>query len=230
LVTGTALSYDNREYNAMGKPLLVSFDLDGTLVDGEFTMWVWEIGIPELYARKHNLPLSEAVARVTADYEQVGDTDLTWYDIKHWFNHYELPGDWKGLLRKHRNRIRLFPEVKEVVSALSQHYELIITSNAAREFVEMEVLETGIGEYFTRIFSATSDFRQVKKTPQFYRQLSEIMGRSPIDIRHVGDHYEFDYLVPRAMGVQAYFLDRKGTKPEGNHSVKDLREFATLLR
>lgn len=213
----------------MDRPQVISFDLDGTLVDSEFTMWVWEIGIPELYAKKHNLPISEAIARVTADYEQVGDTALEWYDIRHWFDHYDLPGDWKGLLRKHRNRIRLFPEVKEVVSALSEHYELIITSNAAREFVEMEVKETGIGEHFKRIFSATSDFRQVKKTPQFYQQLCEIMGISPSHIIHVGDHYEFDYVVPRALGVQAYFLDRKGKKPEGNLSVKDLREFATLL-
>ena len=92
----------------MDRPQVISFDLDGTLVDSEFTMWVWELGIPELYAKKHNLPISEAIARVTADYEQVGDTALEWYDIRHWFDHYDLPGDWKGLLRKHRNRIRLF--------------------------------------------------------------------------------------------------------------------------
>jgi len=30
----------------------------------------------------------------------------------------------------------------------------------------------------------------------------------PGEMVHVGDHYEFDYLVPRALGIQAFFLDR----------------------
>ncbi|MFH0814044.1 MAG: HAD family hydrolase, partial [Pseudomonadota bacterium] len=72
----------------MDKPHLISFDLDGTLVDATYTMWVWEIGIPELYAQKCNLSFSEAIAKVTADYERVGDASLIWYDIKYWFEYY----------------------------------------------------------------------------------------------------------------------------------------------
>ncbi|MFH0813004.1 MAG: HAD family hydrolase, partial [Pseudomonadota bacterium] len=188
------------------------------------------IGIPELYAQKCNLSFSEAIAKVTADYERVGDASLIWYDIKYWFEYYELPGNWKSLMEEHRNKISLFPEVKEVISALAQRYELIITSNAAREFVEMEVKETGIERYFRQIFSATSDFGQVKKTPQFYKKICEVLGISASQMIHVGDHYEFDYLSPRQLGVEAYFLDRNGKKSESNHTIKDLKEFANLLQ
>jgi hypothetical protein len=39
----------------------------------------------------------------------------------------------------------------------------------------------------------------------------------------VGDHYEFDYLVPRRLGIDAFFLDRLD-KQRGEFVIKDLRE------
>ena len=58
---------------------------------------------------------------------------------------------------------------------------------------------TGLDRYFGQIFSATSDFREVKKTPRFYQRVCEILKVRPEELVHVGDHYEFDYLVPRAL-------------------------------
>jgi putative hydrolase of the HAD superfamily len=212
------------------KNKLVSFDLDNTLVDPTYTTFVWEIGIPKLYAKKHNTSVSEAISLVRAEYERIGDSALEWYDIKYWFEYFELPGRWENLMEEHRDKIRPFPEVKEVMEDLVRHYDLIVTSNAARAFVEVEVKETEIEDYFIRIFSATSDFGQVKKTPQFYEQICEIMGTSPSNAIHVGDHYEFDYLVPKSLGMEAYYLDRDGNRPKETFTVKDLREFAALIK
>jgi putative hydrolase of the HAD superfamily len=39
---------------------IVSFDMDGTLVNPEFTDWVWLHGIPTLYAEKTGLPFKKA--------------------------------------------------------------------------------------------------------------------------------------------------------------------------
>jgi len=214
----------------MKKKKLVSFDLDSTLVDPTYTTFVWEIGIPRLYAGKYNTSLSEATSRVKAEYERVGDSALEWYDIKYWFEYFKLPGRWENLLEEHRDKIRPFPEVKEVVEDLVQYCDLIVTSNAAREFVEVEIKEAEIEGYFTRIFSATSDFGQVKKTPQFYQQICNIMATKPSNAIHVGDHYEFDYVVPRSLGIEAYYLDRDGRKPKARFTVKDLREFANLIK
>jgi HAD superfamily hydrolase (TIGR01549 family) len=214
----------------MKKQKLISFDLDSTLIDPTYTTFVWEIGIPQLYAKKDNISLSEAVSIVKAEYERIGDSALEWYDIAYWFDRFQLPGSWEDLLEEHRDKIRPFPEVKEVMDNLAQYYDLIVTSNAAREFVEVELREAEIEGYFTRVFSATSDFGQVKKTPEFYRQICEIMETKPSDAIHVGDHYEFDYVVPKSLGMEAYYLDRDGKRPNQSFAVKNLREFAGLLK
>jgi len=214
----------------VNKKKLISFDLDSTLIDPTYTTYVWETGIPGLYAKKYNISLSQAISIVKAEYERIGDSALEWYDIKYWFEYLKLPGRWEDLLEEHRNKIRPFPEVKEVMENLVQHHDLIVTSNAAREFVEVELEEADIKDYFIRVFSATSDFGQVKKSPQFYERICEIMGIEPANAIHVGDHYEFDYLVPRTLGIEAYFLDRDGKRPKDSYTLKNLRDFAALIK
>ena len=132
-------------------------------------------------------------------------------------------------MEEHRGKIRLFPEVKEVLEGLSQDYDLIILSNAAREFVEIETREAKIDRYYTRVFSTTADFREVKKTALLYRQICDIMGVKPFETVHIGDLYEFDYLVPKGAGIESYYLDRDGNGPKDEFTVRDLKEFARLI-
>jgi HAD superfamily hydrolase (TIGR01549 family) len=213
----------------MSNKRLISFDLDSTLVDPTYTTFVWEIGIPQLYAKKHSIDLPEATSMVKAEYERIGDSSLEWYDISYWFTYFNLPGRWQDLLEEHRDKIRPFPEVKEVMEDLVQDYDLIIVSNAAREFVEIGIREAHIERYFTRVFSTTSDLQEVKKTAHLYRQICDIMGVKPFETIHVGDHYEFDYLAPKGLGIEAYYLDRDGKRPTDEFTVRDLREFANLI-
>jgi putative hydrolase of the HAD superfamily len=63
----------------------------------------------------------------------------------------------------------------------------------------------------------------VKKTAEFYQQVCDILNVDPQEIVHVGDHYDFDYLVPRKLGIQAFYLDRFG-KQKGQFVLKDLSE------
>jgi len=213
----------------MKKKRLISFDLDCTLIDAAYTTSVWEIGIPRLYAEKHSIDLPEAASIVKAEYERLGDSSLEWYDISYWFRFFRLPGRWRDLMEEHRDKIRPFPEVKEVVENLAQDYDLIILSNAAREFVEIEIQEAHIDRHFVRVFSTTSDFQEVKKTARPYRTILDSMGVLPSDAIHVGDHYEFDYLVPKGLGLEAYYLDRDGKRPKDDFVVGDLREFANRI-
>ena len=206
----------------------ISFDLDGTLVDNEFTDLVWHWGIPELYAQREGVALFQARERVLQEYQKVGDRALEWYDIGYWFRYLDLPGGWEGLLEQYAHRVQVYPEVHEVLSRLQEDYSLIVLSNGAREFIEVEMREGGLAGYFERIISATSDFGLVKKTPVFYRRVCDMLGVQPHELVHVGDHWEFDYQVPREVGIAAFFLGRDGER-SGPNVIRDLRTLQRFL-
>ena len=208
---------------------IVSFDMDGTLIESEYTDWVWHHGIPDLYAEKAGLPFEEARDFVIKEYRKVGEAGIEWYDIKYWFRLFELEMDWRTLMERYRDKIRVYPDVHPILNRLKDPFRLILTSNAGREFIDVEMEATGLAGYFDRIFSATSDFREVKKTPRFYRRICEMLKIPPEEIAHVGDHYEFDYLVPRSIGIQAFFLDRSGQR-NGDSFLRSLEDLEKELR
>jgi HAD superfamily hydrolase (TIGR01549 family) len=187
---------------------VISFDMDGTLIDPEFTEWVWKHGIPTLYGEKADLSLETARGLVEEEYRKVGEHAIEWYDIKYWLEFFCLEKDWRSLLQAYADKIRVYPDTHTILDRLKGRFQLILTSNAGREFIEVELKATGLGRYFHHIFSVTSDFGEVKKTTGTYQRICQILKVDPTEIVHVGDHYEFDYLVPKSLGIRAFFLDR----------------------
>jgi len=209
-------------------PKIISFDMDGTLVAPEFTDWVWGHGIPTLYAEKTGLPFDEAKAFVVKEYLKVGEGAIEWYDIKYWLHLFQIKVSWKNLMERYIDKINVYPDVNHTLERLKERSLLVMTSNAGREFIDIEMEATGLRRYFERIFSATSDFGEVKKTIGFYRRICQILGVHPEEIVHVGDHYEFDYLVPRTLGIQTFYLDRSG-KQKGDFVLSTLKDFEKRL-
>jgi len=208
---------------------IISFDLDGTLVTDEFTQIVWHKGIPELYAKKHECTLDKAKEVVFHEYSKVGDKAIEWYDINYWLVFFDLDTDWQTLLRKFQHCIKIYPEVIEVLTLLRRSFKLIITSNAAREFLDTEVDTTNISSYFHKIFSATSDFKEVKKTKDFYCTICNLLQVKQEEMIHVGDHFEFDYTIPEQTGITSFYLDRNGKK-KGTKVVQNLNEFTKKIQ
>jgi len=207
---------------------IISFDMDGTLVESGYTDWVWNQGIPELYAAKAGYSFDDAKAFVEREYRKVGEAAVEWYDIQYWFQYFQLERSWRALMEHYVDKINVYPDVHHLLDRLRGRFRMILTSNAGREFIDVEMGATGLDRYFDQIFSATSDFREVKKTPRFYRRVCEILNVSPADLVHVGDHYEFDYLVPRAVGIQAFYLDRSARR-EGKFILQDLKDLEKRL-
>ncbi len=207
---------------------IISFDMDGTLIDPEFTDWVWLRGIPALYAEKYAIPFEEARTFVEMEYRKVGEGAIEWYDIKYWFRLFQLEIPWQVLMKQYIDKINIYPDVNPILERLKDRFPLILTSNAGREFIDIEMEATGLRRYFGRIFSATSDFGDVKKTARFYRRICEILEADPHEIVHVGDHFEFDYLVPRTLGIPAFYLDRSGEQ-KGDFVLRDLKELEKKL-
>jgi putative hydrolase of the HAD superfamily len=206
----------------------VSFDMDGTLVDSVFTDYVWGEGIPTLYAQKMGLSFEAAKVIVEKEYRKVGEGAIEWYDIKYWFLLFGLEQSWKSLMKRFIDKINVYDDVNPILELVKDKFQLILTTNAGREFVDIEMGATGLRRYFDLIFSATSDFGEVKKNIRFYQRICQILGANPEEIVHIGDHYEFDYLVPRKLGINAFYLDRSGEK-KGEFILWDLRELEKRL-
>jgi len=206
----------------MGRIEVVSFDMEGTLVDPSFSNLIWEVDIPRLYAEQRGISLEDAQEQVLGEYLEVGDERPEWYDVSYWFRRLGLSGDWRELLEHRRDACRVYPEARGVLQRLQDGYTLIVTSNTIREFLEVQLED--LDGFFTHIFSAPSDFGEVKKSPEFYRSICQITGAAPEALAHVGDHLKFDYEAPMQLGVHAYHLDRSG-ESTGDHVVHDLEEF-----
>jgi 5'-nucleotidase len=209
------------------KPV-ISFDLDGTLIQRTYADAVWLQGLPRLYAQEKNISFNEAKNILFHEYDAVGDNREEWYDIQYWFNRFNLTSSWKNLLDHYRHTVQSFPEVPGLIQRLSQIYDLIIISNAKKEFIDIELEQTKLSSYFTHIYSSTSDFHKVKKVPEFYEMICTKIGVKPSEMIHVGDHEEFDYNVPTKLGIQSFYLDRTKTST-GNHIVHDLTEFEVKI-
>jgi putative hydrolase of the HAD superfamily len=200
---------------------VISLDMDGTLVTTRFVDKVWMEGVPMLYAEKSGMDYLAAKSYVIGEYMKIGSDHLEWYDLSYWIDKFGLKVGKDDLLQMYEDEVEFFPEVLEVLDQLSESYDLVVTSNAAREFLDFEL--EGLSDYFREIFSVTSDFREVKKSPLIYGTVCAHVGAKPFQVLHIGDHYNYDYESPLEAGLDALFLDRKGER-SGPEVVGDLRE------
>lgn len=212
---------------------IVSFDLDGTLVDARFGDMVWKHGIPDEYSKKRGISFEQAKTEVLRSYESVGDGDLLWYTIEYWMDKFAISVTPEELLERYDSEIHVMPHAREVVEELSHEYTLIIASNASRCFIVKELSSTGLCPYFSHIISATSDYGMVKKEEAFYRKVCDRLRVHVSELIHVGDNRIFDYEVPSAIGIETYLLtdgqNNCGDDFDGLRTIRHLAELRERL-
>lgn len=207
---------------------VISFDMNGTLTQDHFVELVWGYGIPRLFADACNMSLDDARTHVFREYDKVGEDRIEWYDVKYWFRTLSLGSDWRTMLESFQHAASPFPDAKHVLGLLHKNYDLVVTSNAPTEFIQIELGAGSLERYFKAVFSCTSDFGEVKKTPEVYRRVCDALGVAPEEVVHVGDHPRFDYDAPRSLGIRSYHLDRKSVQ-RGDEVVHNLLEFYDRL-
>jgi putative hydrolase of the HAD superfamily len=207
---------------------IISFDLDGTLMQPDFGNMVWLEGLPRIYAREKNIHFAAAKKELMQAYDQLGKERREWYDLLHWIKKLHLSITPQDLLAIYKKFIKPYPETKEVVSNLSKHYSLIISSSAMKEFITMELEQTGLRQYFSHIYSSTSDTDYVKKNPAFYRMICSRLQISPSELVHVGDTKLLDVDAPRKIGIISYYLNRE-TVSEKRYVIRSLKELEADL-
>lgn len=208
---------------------IISFDLDGTLVKTTYADKIWLDVLPEIYAKEKNLDFRKAKKYLMREYEEIGSEKVEWYDIDYWFKRFDLKTDWKQTLEKNKDQVEIYPEVNDVLKRMSRKYSLILISNAKREFIDIELRESGIDKYFSNIYSATSDYDILKKYPECYFKVCKDLNIQPSELIHTGDHKKFDYKIPKKIGINSFYLDRE-KREENEYIVYDLKEFEYNVR
>lgn len=198
-----------------------SFDVDGTLVSHRFANCVWLQGIPEAYAEKEGLSFEQAFEIVKREYDKIGENRIEWYKIDYWLRKFGLGITREELFRKYKGEIKIYEEVESVLKVLkAESFELVVSSNAATEFIDLQI--QSIKKFFSRIFSATSDCGEVKKSNSFYARVCGILDVKPQEVVHIGDHWTFDFINPRKIGMNAYYLDRSINRKAKEKLKKDV--------
>jgi len=205
---------------------IISFDVDGTLVDLEYNDLIWFKEIPKLVAKKKNISFKASLKLVQDEYTKLGEHNLNWYDINYWVTYFGLKVSPKRILEKYESQVKIFPEVAPLLEELKKNFILIVITAMPREFLisKMKKLE----KYFKFSFSALSDFKELKNS-EIYSKISKALNVHPKQILHIGDHWEFDYLAAQKAGMNAIYLDRSNTK-KGNFVVNNLTEIKRVIR
>ena len=208
---------------------IISFDVDGTLVKPEFNDLIWHEVVPELYARKNKIEIKVAKGFIEREYDRIGEYDLRWYSLAFWLDYFRLDATEKEILGEHAEEVRLYPDVLSTLEKLSKNYQLVIASCMGNDFINVKLRKRNIKKYFKRVFSAVS-IGSIKKEGSFYRALCSNLAIKPNELIHIGDHYQFDYLVPRSIGIRAFYLDRNSAKQKASlDGVKSLDDFTRYL-
>lgn len=191
---------------------VISFDLDGTLVDdSRFGRVFWYEEIPRLYAERYSIPIEEATLIVLDSYKKVGYFDINWYRPHYWFEKFRLEEDWRKVIHDLRRDVRVYNDVKPALAELKRKHRLIVITHSTREFMQLKMQVESMKDYFEEVHSVIDDHAMVK-SKEFFQHLLGMLRCTPGELLHVGDDATFDYDIPRSLGIRALLLDRGRTK------------------
>ena len=150
--------------------------MDGTLLDRHFDDHFWLEHVPATYARKHNLPLTEA-RTLCHDMFRSQECTLNWTDLDYWSERLGL--DIPMLKREIDHLIAVHPFVVEFLLFLHQHRKSVwLVTNAHGKTLDLKLRKTRIGGYFTGIVSA-HDLGLPKEDVRFWTRLYDRITYMP---------------------------------------------------
>ncbi|MFZ2330729.1 MAG: HAD family hydrolase [Atribacterota bacterium] len=187
---------------------IISFDIDGTLVDSDYNDLIWHKAVPEMVAEKNGLNFEEAVEIVKREYDKVGEDDYRWYDIKYWISFFQLGVGYQELLQKYEQNIVIFSDVTPTLEQLYRQYQIISITSMPREFMNIKLKR--IKKYFQETFSTLSEYKELKNKNAFL-QISGKLRVNPEQMLHIGDHEKQDFIAAREAGWKVLLIDRSNT-------------------
>ncbi|RLE97766.1 MAG: hypothetical protein DRJ63_08690 [Thermoprotei archaeon] len=191
---------------------VISFDLDGTIIDRKYNDYFWLEVIPRTYAEEKGLKLSEAKRIVYSKYDEIGDSDIRWYLPDFWLKYLGIKRDLNELIREAFRESRPYPYVKPLLYILfKMKIKIILCTNAPRKLATSILNCLSIKSYFRKTYSCVSDYSLVRKTRSFYAKVIKDLKVSASSIVHIGDNFTYDYKIPVSLGIKAILVKNPET-------------------
>lgn len=222
----------------------VLFDLDGTLVDHDGAVtsalgrWLPLLGVPAspdlveawFAAEERHFPawrtraisFAEQRRRRLRDFlpligHGVGDDD-------------ELDAVFAGYLDHYQAAWTAFDDVAETLAVLrGRGLAVAVLTNGTVEQQNAKLTAVGLAGRVGPVVTA-EELAAGKPHRDAYLAGCERLRLPPAAVLHVGDRYDLDVLAPRAAGLQAVHLDRRGAgPPEERRRIRSLRDLGSYL-
>lgn len=108
----------------------------------------------------------------------------------------------------------LYPEVPEILAALSPRFSLAVVSNFDGR-LRMILEHLAVSRYFPHVL-LSSEVGADKPDPLIFRRALEVTGFAADEVLHAGDDPERDWAAAEAAGLGVFRLDRR------HNSLRDL--------
>jgi HAD superfamily hydrolase (TIGR01509 family) len=154
----------------------VLLDMDGTLLDKYFDDYFWETYVPEVYANKHNLSVTEAREELLARYKSREGT-LAWTDLDLWSN--ELGLDIPNLKSQVDHLIAVHPYVIDFLKYCQKiGKKTYLVTNAHSKTLDIKMAKTALQGYFDKIV-CSMEVGLAKEDPVFWERLGTLISFDP---------------------------------------------------
>jgi len=230
---------------------VVSFDLDGTLLDSRSA---WRAGFEAPFAR---LAQRHPALLTLGDYAHVHDHVFQPFlmamwerDRGEWTPEY-VRGGWRLLLERHATRddvaadaafeeyestwptlMRLFEESLAVLEAVQARYPMVLLTNGNTTQQRMKIVAHDLERWFQHVV-VSEEVGLLKPDPAIFAHAIAPLGVLPNAALHIGDTRSQDVAGARASGWQSAWVNRARVPAEDDHhpdiEIASLDELVALL-
>ena len=159
-------------------------DMDGTSLDLAYDNFMWLKHVPERWAEKNGMTLSDARKRLFAKYGEI-QGELYWYCLDHWSERLGL--DVMQLHRDNHERIEYLPGAREFLEAVRESdKKVLLVTNSHPDTLSLKQEVAGLTEYFDGIHSA-HNYGYAKERQEFWHALLEQEHFDPATTLFVDD-------------------------------------------
>ena len=154
----------------------VLLDMDGTLLDLHFDNHFWLEHLPAEYARRNQMPLSEA-HEVLGRYFREHEGTLNWYCLDFWSSALKL--NVGELKREVQHKIKMRPFVEGFLNSLKAlDKKLVLITNAHQEALNLKLEVTNINKWLDVVLSS-HQFKYPKEHQDFWHRLQAVENFDP---------------------------------------------------